>query len=41
MEDELGAISLTWNTALKVAWGRGAWRVLIKASCATGHEETK
>jgi len=40
MENELGAISLTWNTALKVAQDRGEWRVLIQASCATGHDET-
>jgi len=41
MENELGAISLTWNNALKVAQDRGAWRVLIEASYVTGHDETK
>jgi len=41
MEDKLGGISLTWNTAMKVAQDRGAWRVLIEASCATGHDEIK
>jgi len=39
MEEELGAASLTWDTALKTAQDRRAWKVLIEASCATRHEE--
>jgi hypothetical protein len=41
MEEELGAASLTWNTAMKTAQDRRAWRTLAEAPCATGHDGKK
>ena len=41
MEDELHAASLTWNTALKIAKDRRAWKVLTEAPCATRHDGIK
>jgi len=41
MKDELGPISLTWNTVLRVAQDRGAWRILIEASRAPRHDKIK
>src|SRR5579871_6002493 len=39
MEEELCCASLTWDTARRVAQDRGSWKDLVKASCATRHEE--
>lgn len=41
MEDELSTASLTWNTALKAAQDRSAWKILSEAPCATGHDGNK
>ena len=38
MEEKLGAASLTWNTAMKTAQDRRAWRTLAEAPLATGHD---
>ena len=41
MEEELTAAGVTWGTAARRAQDRGVWRDLVRALCATQHEEDK
>ena len=41
MEEELKAAGLTWRTAARRSQDRGVWRDLVRAFCATRHEEDK
>lgn len=41
IEEELKNAGLTWGTAARKAQDRGVWRDLVRALCATRHEEDK